>query len=79
MQLRNIAKNHPGETAFSLYAKQQKGRPKSGTKEALSRKHSGVRKKQFRTRDIVEVQTVDEERKSASDRGSKFFCKRCLG
>lgn len=77
--IRHHCSLHPGETAHSLYVKTMTGKPKPATAKALVDQHAAVRKKKWPAHDVVQVKVAPEERKHVADRGSKYYCRKCLG
>ena len=72
---------HPKESAITLSQKLSKGKPKPGTKAAVTKMHAKARKGFFKSHRIVEVPRFRHEESTthASDRGDfKRYCCVCL-
>ena len=73
---KHIADAHPGETLRSLASLAKKGGKNEGVSKNLQRVHATVRKKTFKTHDVVRI--VPHERKERGLRGDLYLCKVCL-
>ena len=73
---KHIADAHPGETLRSLANLARKGGKNEGVSKNLQRIHATVRKKTFKTHDVVRI--VPHERKERCQRGDLYLCKVCL-